>query len=197
MAVVGGARVRATVTAVFDSASTMQNVFQLRNVGTDVSDAEAIDDVVEVLEALYQLLAAVLSTLYVVRDVRVVNDSSGSDVGLGLFTDTTPGTSVNATEVPQAACGVILTTTELGVTGRKYFGAIDSGNINSLGLIDATLLADLADVADYMTSVQVATNTTWEFGVNSVAALTWLPFESYVIPLYAWTQRRRRVGVGI
>lgn len=196
MAVVPSDVLRVTVEGIGASGQDLQNVFHLRNEGGTVSDAFAIDDMVEVLEALYTLLAAVLSTLLVIRDIRALNVTQSTDVGLGLFVDDTPGTNVTDVMPPQNSMGITLSTVRLGVRGRKFFGLVADDQANNEGVVSAAALLDMADVGDHMTALQVATNTSWAYGVNASFDGVWLPFVGYVIPLTVVTQRRRRRGVG-
>lgn len=189
--------VRAEVQGNLANVGRLDNTFYLRNVDSAISEAAAIDDIVEVLESLYVLLAALLTTYYTVIGVRGVNVTQELDVGYGLFTDTTPGTSPGPSMIPQAAYVLTLVTPRLGAQGRKFFGPVLEDVVDNTGLINAAVLSGLGDVGDLMSDTVVATATSWEFGVVSSVDDVWLPFTSYSIPLYIGSQRRRKAGVGI
>lgn len=188
--------VKVTVEGLGASGQDVQNVFHLQNTGSAITDADTIDDMVEVLESLYTLLAAVLSIVLIIRDIRVLNVTDAVDVGLGLFVDDTPGTNVLDVMPPQCSMGITLSTDRLKVRGRKFFGPTCDDQANNEGVVSAAALLDLADVGDHMTVEQVAVNSTWRYGVLASFDAVWLPFTGYVIPTTVVTQRRRRRGVG-
>lgn len=197
MAVGTGDRVRATVRGINGGLGATQNVFQLRLVSADLAEADALDDIIEILEALYVLIGSILSTLHVISDVRVVNDTDNSDVGTASFADPTPGVDAGNRHPPQMAYVLNLLTASLSSQGRKYFGPAMTGDADTVGLLGASTILALADVGDYMSAQQVATNGTWEFGVFSSVGNVWRPFISYSIGLRLGVQRRRKIGVGI
>jgi hypothetical protein len=197
MAVGAGDIVRADVRGIFNGVTAVQNSFHLRNDGTSVDEADAVDDIVELLEALYTLLSAFLNTLWVIQNIRVINESDNSDVGIGTFVDTTPGND-SQEAVPQNAYGLILDTQRLASKGRKFFGPASGLGWTTGGLLNVDSVADLADMGDYMIVAQVATNSTWRFGIlSTLDGVGFLPFIGYGISPTIVTQRRRRIGVGI
>ena len=188
--------VRATVEGEGASGQDLQNVYHIRNVNVAVTDAVAITDLITLLEALYTLLSAVLSTALVIRGVKFINFTQQADIGTGLFVDDTPGTNVGAILPPQIAAGLTLTTSRLSVRGRKYFGLLCEPEVDGLGVLTPSALLDLVDVGDVMTANQVEAGTTWQFGVHASFDAAWLPFLSFSTTTTAVTQRRRRRGVG-
>lgn len=197
MAVGVGDIVRADVVALFNSVVTIENTFQLRNVGIEVDELDALDDIVDILEALYQLMAGILSTLYVVQRVRAINLTDDSDVGIGAFADVTPGTSSGTTMAPQVAYGLNLVTAKLGNRGRKFFGPVLEGGADNNGVLGSTALTSLADVGSLMITTQVETNSSWELGIRGTEDGVWRRFTGYGVTATCVTQRRRRLGVGI
>lgn len=174
----------------------VQNAYHIRNVNVAVTDAVAITDLISLLEALMTLLAAVISTLYVVRSIKVINVTQQSDVGTGLFVDDTPGTNTALAMPPQCAVGLTLTTQRLSVRGRKFYGIVGSNQATNDGVLGAPAILDLADVGDLMVVNQVEAGTTWQFGVIASLDAAWLPFLSYAVTTSVITQKRRRRGVG-
>ncbi len=187
---------RCTVEGEGITAQDIQNVFHIQNTDIAVDEADALDDIIEILEVLYKLLDVSLSVLYVVRGVRVVNVTQGTDVGFLTFVDTTPGTGVGGSLPPQVALGLTLTTAALKSVGRKFFGLADEAQIGTDGLLNATALADVGDVGDHMTTEQVATNTSWKYGLIQSVGGAFLEFLSFIVTTTVITQRRRRAGVG-
>lgn len=197
MTVGSGDVVRVSVEGQYNNVIEVVNVFHLRKVGGgEIDEADVIDDMVEILETLYQLLQNILSVLWVVQRVRVTNQSDDTDVGSGLFVDSTPGAVSTAIGVPQVAAGLTLTTSRLRHRGRKFFGPIPEALADPSGILTAASILTLADVGDLMTTQQSAVNGVWEFGIIANDTGLFLPFQSYSISTTAVTQRRRRLGVG-
>lgn len=197
MTVESGDVLRCTQEMHYDTFGAIQNVYHLQNIGSTVTNVQALADVIEVLEALAAFIATAIAVLQVVDGVRVINATQHTDVGFGLFVDTTPFTGSGEVEATQLALGLNLYTERLGVIGRKYFGAVVTGGLLDGGLLNSGPLLSLADVGDEMTELQAATNSDWRFGVIASFDSEFLEFESYSIPTMAIVQRRRRLGVGI
>lgn len=197
MAVGSGHIVRATADFVYDNSSRVQNVFYLRNTGTSIAEADALDDLVSIIEALYQLLGGILMAVQVLQNLRVVNVTTDTDVGNGTFVDSTPGVEGGVGEPQQVAYGLTLYTARLRVRGRKFFGIVPNNEILGSGILTTNALTALADVGDYMSAPQTGPNNTWEFGVEAGSDGAWLAFSTYSISPTAVTQRRRRRGIGI
>jgi len=187
----------ATMEGFNSSLNAIQNVYQLRNVGGDVSEAEATDDIVEVLDAIYAALGGIMTSGWTLNAYRIVNRTRDTDVGIGIPADDSPGTVGENSAVPQVAYGLTLRTGQLRSRGRKFFAPVLESAVTDNGLISAAALLALADVGDLMTAQQAATNSNWEYGIYSTTLATWLPFNAYTISPTAVTQRRRRQGIGI
>ena len=187
---------RVTVEGEGLSAQDIQNVFHIQNTNIPVDEADALDDLIEILEILYKLIGTSLSVLYVVRGIRVVNVTQGTDVGFATFVDDTPGTGVGGPLPPQNALGITLTTSALTSVGRKFFGLADEANVATDGTLNAPGLANMANVGNHMTAEQVATNTTWKYGLIRTFDAVFLTFLSFIVTTTIITQRRRRAGVG-
>lgn len=195
MSVGAGDVVRADVRGTWNATSAVQNTFHLQNTATAVDEADAIDDLVSILEALYVLLSNYLNILYVIDDIRAINETQSTDVGVGLFVDPTPGTQ-SSSAVLQNAWGLSLDTARLNVRGRKFFGPATPNGYAQSGVLVANAILAMADVGDYMIAPRPATNSTWRFGVIASSDGAFLPFTNYGISPTVVTQRRRRLGVG-
>lgn len=197
MAVATNDIVRVTAKFLYNSSNVNQNVFHLQNIGSSVTEADAIDDLLEVLEAVYAILTDLIAVINVFQEIRAVNVTQEIDVGTGIPIDTTPFVDSGQGNPPQSAYGLGLTTDRLNVRGYKFFGPTQEAAVNNSGILAAATILDLAAAGDALTAVQVATNTSWVFGVVASLDGAWLPFRSYGISPTAVTQRRRRSGVGI
>lgn len=177
----------------------IQNVYHLRNDGVGVSDAQALSDVIEVLEALALLIAGMINLLLIVDGVRALNVTPvpPTDVGFGTFVDSTPFTGAGQVMPTQVALGVNLHTERLSVSGRKYWGVPVVGDYINGGGVSAGALALLATAASSMLLPIVATNSTWRHGVVATSDKAFLSFNAFSLPTMAIIQRRRRATVGI
>lgn len=189
--------VRATVDGLYASQAVIQNVYHLQLNSADLDEADALDDIVELVEVLYQILKSILHVAYVIREVRVINTSQNTDVGNGQFVDDLPGEHTGNTVPPQVAYGITLNTAILSVRGRKFFGPVGEGFVNDTGLIEASGVTPLVNAINYLAAQQVATNGTWTFGVKRSVLGGFGAFIGGSVSARAVTQRRRRVGVGI
>lgn len=188
---------RATVDMDYLGATAIQNVFHLQLTTASLTEAEALDDIVEILEALYILIAAIIRATQTVQRIRAVNVTSNSDIGEGNFVDDTPFTSATGSTAPQVAYGITLTTPNLSIRGRKFFGVVVEDMIGESGNLTTTALNALGDVIDFMSGPIAASNGTWVFGVVRSVDGGFSIFNGGTVSLNAVTQRRRRVGVGI
>jgi hypothetical protein len=89
-----------------------------------------------------------------------------------------------------------LYTPYVGVRGRKYFGPTIITDANSVGVLAAPTVVALADVGDFMTADQVATNGVYEFGITTLNH-GWQQFTGFQVSALLGVQRRRKTGVGI
>jgi hypothetical protein len=197
MAVNNGDVLRAVANGRNDIYGAVVNSYQLKYVGVgSLAEADVLSDIIELLEALYALIGTILSTAYVIDNIRVVNETQLSDVGIAAPTDTTPGSDAGTRYPPQLAYVLNLYTPYVGVRGRKYFGPTIITDANSVGVLAAPTVVALADVGDFMTADQVATNGVYEFGITTLNH-GWQQFTGFQVSALLGVQRRRKTGVGI
>lgn len=200
MTVLIGDVVRATQEMHYGTHGEIQNVYHLQNITDNLTDEAALEDIIEILEDLAVVLAAVIALAQVVDGVRAINLTQSTDIGFGLFVDDTPYTGAGQITPLQDAVGINLHTGILGVFGRKYFGAIPVGVAGDGGLVESGSLAVLATAGGYMSSRWSATHSQWDMGVvRSKVGFEgdFEYFNAYSLPTTVITQRRRRAGVGI
>lgn len=187
------------VTADFTPAvgSTVQNVFHLQNKDVAVSEAGALTDILVILEALYAIINAIIHASQTFDTIRAINVTQETDVGVAVPADTTPFSGTGEVSPLQNAWGLNLTTERLNVYGRKFWGSAIETQSGNTGILTGTAITAVAASGDFMTALQVATNSEWEFGVVAGSDGAFLPFLSYSLPVTVVTQRRRRLGVGI
>jgi hypothetical protein len=196
-AVNSGDVLEVVVSAEQSSVATIEQRYHIKNIGSGISAEDAVDDVLEILDALYTFLAALLHVAYTINEVRVRNRTTDEDLGNYPPTTANPGTGSTNTDPPQVAYAITLDTLKWRTRGRKFFGPTINAIVNAVGAINSTGMTALGNVGDYMTDDQAATYSTWQFGVISTLDETFYPFVAYTIATHACTQRRRRVGVGI
>lgn len=181
----------------FNGTEDVVNVFQFRNNGVaPMADQAAIDDIIEILEIVYNLINAGLTLLQLYRDIRVRNVTQGLVYGTFPWaTLVSGGSAVNPT-APGVAFLVSFSTGVPRVGMRKYFGVVTEDEMDVDGAFTGVLVVAGGAVISTLIAPIVATNSTWEFGYQSPKTGTFVTPNGGVatdIPAY---QRRRRQGRG-
>lgn len=192
-----GDRVLAVVEMTNPSVGAVQNAWQLTNVGAGtVQDADVLDDMVELLEAIYNLIESIITVAVIVNRIRVTNATDGTDVGVASFVDTTPFTDAGNRLPPQVSYVLTMYTPFLSSRGRKFFGPAIVDEVTPLGALSAGAITAIGNVGAFVIQDQVAANSTWEFGIQTLNH-GWQQFTAYQVSPYVGVQRRRKFGVGI
>lgn len=179
-----------------DDRADVQNIWHMKLTTASLSDADALDDILELLEALYALLTTAIHALTIFNRIRAINASQNSDIGIAVPADTTPFAGSGDAAPLQTAYGLTMQTAKINIRGRKFFGCPTEAHLSSGGIVQGPAITSLGNVGDYVTSSQAATNGTWQFGVKSSLDGLFYPFVGYAISTTAITQRSRRIGVG-
>lgn len=190
---------RATVDGINPGVGSVQNVFHLQlTSATTLPDAEAGDDVGDLLDALYAIIGPSLSTVYAINNYHVVNVTDDSIVGDVPPADINPGTDASNRQPPSISLCISMSTSALRVRGRKFFGPTTVTQVNTNGIVQAAAVTNLDLTGDFMEQVFVGVNGSWQFGIIPSNPLlgTFLPFIGHVVMPVAAIQRRRRFGIG-
>ena len=196
MAIPIGTILRCSVEGDWNNVSEIVNVYHIIKAAGSTDEADVLDDIIEILEALYVILGSALSTLYTINQVRVTRPLESLDVGTAFFVDDTPGTNGSETLPLQTALGATFFTQDLGVRGRKFWGPISEPVTGGGGQLTGTFPTVLADAIAFTIQHHSVTNGEYGIGVVRSADNAFLDFTSGVGSPTAVTQRRRRIGVG-
>ena len=181
----------------FDATEDVVNVYQFRLAsGGPMSDEEAVDDILEILEVIYTIIRAGLSILQLFEDVRIFNVTQSVLLGVHEWPTLTAGTAAGDPTPPGVAAVLNFSTIIPKVSLRKYFGVFTEGAVGTTGLWLAPDVANVADIGTELLAPLVATNGTWSYGYISPKILGWVSPNGATnnnIPGY---QRRRKQGRG-
>lgn len=161
-----------------------------------LSDADALDDLLELFEALAALMAVFLAARTTFERIRAINFTQDADLGFASFATTTEGDVTGNSVPPQACFGVSFGTDRIGSFGRKFWGTGAVSSLQSNGNWSGAALANVATAAAFMLDEFEATNGDWRFGIVSTIDDGFLPLQSASVSTTPTTQRRRRQGVG-
>lgn len=161
-----------------------------------LSDNETADDIISLLEGIYDQLTAAQTNLLVYRDVRITNVTQDRVLGVFPWATMTTGAAELAA-LPPGVAGILNFLTNIArVTLRKYFGGLTVGAMDADGTFTAAIVTALAAIAADLLDVFVETNGDWMYGTLSPKTLEFeFPNSSVAndIPAY---QRRRKQGRG-
>lgn len=178
--------------------NVVQNVYQYSLIGGGgLTAGDALDDILEVFEAMAVLLKALLAIGYTFNRIRALNKTQQSDLGYASFAATPAGTSGGDAYALQAAYGVTLNTAKFKTRGRKFIGPFTESKVGAAGLISGTELAALMTYIDFLVDPFVAANGNWQCGVVAYTDGSFNPVTGGIVTIYPVTQRRRRPGVGV
>jgi len=189
--------IRADAIMELPTGTQLMNVFQVQYTGVaSLDEAVVFDDIAEILERVFSILAALLNLAHTFERIRMVNLTQNSDVGDGGWPTLTAGTSVGSRMPQQVAAAITYRTADLGVVGRKFFGPMTESEYDINGAFTAGTITALTGAAAQMIVDQLVGLRPYRFGVIRTFDGVFLPFESASLSTYAGTQRRRRVNVG-
>lgn len=198
MAVLNNQILTVTNLATHNLVDDVQNVYtiQFGSSGAEL-EADVLDDLVAIFEALYTILAPIISVLTAFQGIRAVNRSGGTDIGSADFPTLTAGGASGQSSPNQVAYGVTFGTAALNRVGRKFIGVPSEGLVDGQGVIIGTALSALGNYAAEMLSLQEGGgDRTYLFGITDSEGANFRVFENATITPNVVTQRRRRAGVG-
>lgn len=198
MAVNAGDIIGATVLSRFNNVSDVQNVYTVRVLSAvTTEEADVLEDLIDLFEALYTILAPIISVLTTFNGIRAVNRSALTDIGVADFSALTVGSAGGDSMPPQCCTGVTLYVPTLGRFGRKFIGVPSETNAGAAGLLAAGTITVAASFAAELLENQVAASgNVYQFGIGQDDGSDFLQFTSAAVTPTVVTQRRRRAGVG-
>lgn len=189
--------IEASAKMIFDGTDEQINVFQFRLAsGGPLTDDEAIDDVLNIVNDLYSALYILQSILIIYDTIRLYNQSQSLLLGVHDWPTRTAGTET-VHPIPPGVCALVNFTTAVPkVILRKFFGGFTEDQNQDDGTWNGTLVTAVALVATNLLAPLVGSYGTWEYGYTSPKTLGWVApngSSNNDIPAY---QRRRKQGSG-
>jgi len=181
----------------FDGVEDVVNVYQFRlDSVSSVDEADVVDDMLDIMEALYTILKAMLPVIQVFRDIRVRNVTQGLLYGVHAWPTLTVGTGTGGPLPPGVGGLVSFPTNVSRVTMRKYWGGTTQDYLDGSGLLIAAGVTILTNAAAELIALHVEANGDWVYGYTSPKTLSFKePVGALVTDIIAY-QRRRKQGRG-
>lgn len=189
--------VEASTRQEFNGVEDVVNAWQFRLVtGAPLTEEQGADEILEILEILYEILQTFITTVTIYRDVRMLNQTDDILMGIHNWPTLIAGENSNGPVPPGVAGMINLSTVVPNVTLRKYFGVFAETSLGSDGTWDSGQITALGDVATALLAPLEATNSIWEYGYTSPKTLGWVaPISASLTDVPAY-QRRRKQGRG-
>lgn len=173
------------------------NVYEFLNIGSSVSDEEALLDVATIVDNLYALVAPDMSALLSFTSVLAKNLDTNTDLGQTGWPTLTVGAQSSANTLPTQVAGLItFPTDQPRVRGRKFIPAINDGDVTG-GLIVGETLGDLVVMGATLLTALSGDNSTWQYVVlaGGSPSNAKIPTDALVTNVPS-TLTRRRIGTG-
>jgi len=193
----GGSIARVTAKMTDATGEAVQNVFHVRNTGSDTATGGAATAIGQWLESIYSEIEGVLNEDVTFQSFNVLLLETGEALGEFAWPTLTSGGAIGA-QLPATDCVLSLMRTGFSKrVGRKYWGPF-SVQAQSDGLFDATTVAACQAATLAASTSFVATNGVNLLGVIFNFALgAGVPIVQVATSGLARSQRRRARGIGI
>lgn len=181
----------------FQGVDDQVNVYQFV-LGTPgpISDEDGVEDILDLIEAIYTLWKVAMSTLTLFRDIRIRNVTQDEVLGTFPWPTLTAGEAA-ADCIPPGNCGLINFHTPIPrVTPRKYMGSLVTTQMEADGSLGAAIVTRLSDIATLLLDVWVGTSGDWLYGYFSPKTSTFVFPQSATVSDITAYQRRRKQGRG-
>lgn len=200
MTISAGDVVKATARLEWGGSVAVQNVFYAESLAAvSVSDEDAMDDLAEWLETIYDSIAPYMMTTVAFVDILFYDMTGDRPIGQLSWPTLTTGSGVGHPTASLVSMVVTAYTSINRTRGRKFFGVFDN-TLMANGLWVAALLTDMALAAGaWITSFTGGTSgQTWLPGVWRVTKIPhFTDFTEFVVRAIPGAQRRRKENVGI
>ena len=181
----------------FNGTEDVINVFewQLTTPGP-LTDAATVNDLEAITEDFYTLFLAFQSDSLLYRDLRFRNKTQDTVLGTYPWPTLIDGL-VDGTDLPPGNCGVLnFNTTVARVTPRKFLGGLTTISLDTDGSLEATTVAQMALLIEYLLLIQDEAGGDWRYGVLSEKTSQFeFPVSGTATDISGY-QRRRKQGRG-
>lgn len=173
------------------------SVYQLRKTDSGpTDDADVVDDLVTIMELIYNIFLAAQTALLIYRDIRIKNVTQDVLMGVHPWPTITAGVATGGAMPPGNAALVSFDTGKPRVVLRKFLGGLVSTDLDADGTLDTAVVAALLVFGATLVAPLVQTNGTYEYGYLSPKTLQWETPISVVVTDITAYQRRRKQGRG-
>lgn len=169
--------------------------FQLLS-GGPLANADAMDDLHDIVEDLWLIIQGFLNTVLLIRRLKGRLVPLGDLVGEALFVPPLAGTIATDVSSTTVTMPLSLLTLVPRVILRKSFGPALASAITADGLYTAGVTTMLAQMGVFLLTDMVEANGTWRYGYYSPKTLGFVDPVGAVFSSAPGTMARRRIGRG-
>lgn len=186
-----------TLRADFDGVEDVLNVFQFQYLtSAPAADADVLDDLLDLAEAIVNIIKNLSTALVVWRSIRGYNVTTDILLGVSSFASPIAGVNAGDSGVP-GVCGLVtFPTNRPRVVMRKFVGVLSESIVVNAGVLGATFVDTLVDLGEYLTQTQTVNGRAYRYGYLSPKVGSFIDPVSAVITNIPAYQRRRRQGRG-
>lgn len=164
--------------------------------GGNLTDLAAMEDLVELLEALWVIISQLHAIATVFRRLKGQDVVTKRILPEQTFSPVLAGVVAGDTMPQQVTIPLSFGTVVPRVILRKMFGPSATGNFNVSGEISGAAFAILGSTSAFLLADYTATNGVWQYGYNSPKALAWVEPNVGIFSGAPGSLRRRRLGEG-
>jgi hypothetical protein len=164
--------------------------------GGPFSDGLAMDDLVELMEALWIITKQLHSVAVTFRRLRGQYTRKGRLLPEQTFDPLLVGTVIDNLITPQVTAPLSFKTTTPNVMLRKLFGPMGENNLTGESLLQAGTQTIMGLAGVFLLETYAATNGAWQYGYHRPVPFDWVVPDSAQFTAVPGTLRRRRAGQG-
>lgn len=164
--------------------------------GGPIEDGLAMDDLVELFEALWVILGGLHSVSVVFRRLRGQYTQKGRLLPERTFDPLLAGDITGNLAPPQTTAPLTFKTTTPKVMLRKMYGPMGINNLTSAALLVEGTLTSMGLAAAFLLATYAATNGAWQYGYDRGVPFGWVEPDTGQFTAVPGTRRSRRAGEG-
>lgn len=181
----------------FNGTEDLVNVYQYQVANIlDPSEAAVVDDIIDILEVLYNFLLAGYTTYVTFRDLRFRNVTQGTVLGTYPWKTMSAGLVVGDSQAPGVGGVLNMTTPIPNVILRKYYGPFAAQSTEPDGTYTALKVATLLQVGSHLLVNHLGSAAEYRYGYLSPKIMGFIEPNAAVANDVPGYQRRRKQGRG-